>query len=48
MKEQDKNPQKQLNEEKTGNLPEKKELGMMIVKKIKDLRKIMRAQIERL
>lgn len=26
----------------------KKELGMMIVKKIKDLRKIMRAQIERL
>ena len=40
MKEQDKTPQKQLNEVEIGNLPEK-EFRIMIVKMIQDLRKRM-------
>ena len=38
MKEQDKTPEKQLNEVKTGNLPEE-EFRIMIVKMIQDLGK---------
>ena len=38
MKGQDKTPEKQLNEEKIDNLPEK-EFRIMIVKMIQDLRK---------
>ena len=38
MKEQDKNPEKQLNEVEIGNLPEK-EFRLMIVKMIQDLGK---------
>ena len=41
-KEQDKNPQKQLNEEETGNLP-KKEITVMIVRIMKGLGKRMEA-----
>ena len=37
MKEQDKNPQEKLNEEETGNLPEK-DFRIMIVKMTQDLR----------
>ena len=44
MKEQDKNPQKQLSEKEVGNLPEK-EFRVMIVKMIQNLRKRMEAQI---
>ena len=40
MKEQDKTPEKQLNEVEIGNLPEK-EFRIMIVKMIQDLRKTM-------
>ena len=40
MKEQDKTSEKQLNEVETGNLPEK-EIRIMIVKMIQDLRKTM-------
>ena len=40
MKEQDKIPEKQLNEVEIGNLPEK-EFGLMIVKLIQDLGKTM-------
>ena len=40
MKEQDKSPEKQLNEVEIGNLPEK-EFRIMIVKRIQDLRKPM-------
>ena len=40
MKEQDKSPEKQLNEVGTGNFPEK-ELRIMIAKMIQDLRKRM-------
>ena len=40
MKEQDKTPEKQLNEVKVGNLPEK-EFRIMIVKMIQDLGKRM-------
>ena len=40
MKGQDKTPEKQLNEVETGNLPEK-EIRIMIVKMIQDLRKTM-------
>ena len=47
MKEQDKTPEKQLNEVDIGNLPEK-EFRIMIVKKIQDLRKRMEAKIEKL
>ena len=46
MKEQDKNPQEQLNEEEIGNLPEK-EFRLMIVKIIQNLRKRMVAQSRR-
>ena len=46
MKEQDKTPEKQLNEVEIGNLPEK-EFRIMIVKMIQDLRKRM-AKIEKM
>ena len=46
MKEQDKTPEKQLNEVEIGNLPEK-EFRLMIVKMIQDLRKRMEAKIEK-
>ena len=44
-KEQDKNPEKQLNEAEMGNLPEK-EFRIMIVKMIQDVGKRMEAKIE--
>ena len=47
MKEQDKTPEKQLNEVEIGNLPEK-EFRIMIVKMIQDLRKRMQAKIEKM
>ena len=47
MKEQDKTPEKQLNEGETGNLPEK-EFSIMIVKTIQDLRKRMETKIEKM
>ena len=47
MKEQDKTPEKQLNEVKMGNLPEK-EFRIMIVKMIQDLGKRMGAKIEKM
>ena len=47
MKEQDKAPEKQLNEVELGNLPEK-EFRIMIVKMIQDLRKRMEAKIEKM
>ena len=47
MKEQDKTPEKQLNEVEIGNLPEK-EFRIMIVKMIQDLRKRMEAKIEKI
>ena len=47
MKEEDKTPQKQLNEMEIGNLPEK-EFRIMIVKMIQDLRKRMEAKIEKM
>ena len=47
MKEQDKPPEKQLNEVEIGNLPEK-EFKIMIVKMIQDLRKRMEAKIEKM
>ena len=46
-KEQDKNLQKQLSEEKISNLPEK-EFRVMIVKMIQDLRKRMEAWIAKI
>ena len=45
-KEQDKNPQEQLNEE-IGNIPEK-EFRVMIVKMIQNLRKRVEAQTEKI
>ena len=45
MKEQDKTPEKHLNEVEIGNLPEK-EFRIMTVKMIQDLRKRMEAKIE--
>ena len=45
MREQDKTPEKQLNEMEIGNLPEK-EFRIMIVKMIQDLGKRMEANIE--
>ena len=45
MKEQNKTPEKQLNEVEIGNLPEK-EFRIMIVKMIQDLRKRMEAKIK--
>ena len=47
MKEQDKTPEKQLNELEIGNLPEN-EFRIMIVKMTKDLRKKMEAKIEKM
>ena len=47
VKEQDKIPEKQLNEVEIGNLPEK-EFRIMIVKMIKDLGKRMEAKIEKM
>ena len=46
MKEQDKTPEKQLNEVEIGNLTEK-EFRIMIVKMIQDFRKRMEAKIEK-
>ena len=47
MKEQDKTPEKQLNEVEIGNLPEK-EFRIMIVKMIQDLGKTIEAKIEKM
>ena len=47
MKEQDKTPEKQLNEVQIGNLPGK-EFRIMIVKMIQGLRKRMEAKIEKM
>ena len=47
MKEQDKTPEKQLNEVEIGNLPEK-EFRIMIVKMTQDLRETMEAKIEKM
>ena len=47
MKEQDKIPEKQLNEVEIGNLPEK-EFRIMIVKMIQDIGKKMEAKITKL
>ena len=47
MKEQGKNLQYQINEEETGNLPEK-EFSVMIVKMIQNLGNRMEAQIEKI
>ena len=47
MKEQDKTPEKQLNEVEIGNLPEK-EFRIMILKMIQDLGKTMEAKIEKM
>ena len=46
MKEQDKTPEKQLNEVEIGNLPEK-EFRIMIVKMIQDLGKRMEQRSRR-
>ena len=47
MKEQDKTPEKKLNEVEIGNLPEK-EFRITIVKMIQDLGKRMEAKIEKM
>ena len=47
MKEQEKTPEKQLNEVEIGNLPEK-EFRIMIVKMIQDLGKRMEAKIKKM
>ena len=47
MKEQDKIPEKQLNEVEIGNVPEK-EFRIMIVKMIQDLRIRMEAKIKKM
>ena len=47
MKEQDKTPEKQLNEVEIGNLPEK-EFRIMMVKMIQDLGIRMEAKIEKM
>ena len=47
IKEQDKTPDKQLNEAEIGNLPEK-EFRIMKVKMIQDLRKRMETKIEKM
>ena len=47
MKEQDKTPEKPLNEVEICNIPEK-EFRIMIVKMIQDLGKRMEAQIEKM
>ena len=46
MKEQDKTPEKQLNEVEKGNFP-KKEFRVMILKMLQDLGKRMDARIEK-
>ena len=47
MQEQDKTPEKQLNEVERGNLPEK-DFRIMTVKMIQDLGKRMEAKIEKM
>ena len=47
MKEQDKTPEKQLNEKEIGNPPEK-EFRIMIVEMIQDLQKRMEAKVEKM
>ena len=47
MEEQDKTPEKQLNEVQIGNLPEK-EFRIMIVNMIQDLGKRMEAKIDKM
>ena len=47
MKEQDKTPEKQLNEVERGHLPGK-EFRIMVVKMIQDLEKRMEAKIEKM
>ena len=47
MNGQDKIPEKQLNEVEIGNIPEK-EIRIMIVEMIQDLRKRMEAKIEKI
>ena len=47
MKQQDKTPEKQLNEVEVGNFSEK-EFRIMIVKQIQDLGKRMEAKIEKM
>ena len=47
MKEEDKTPEKQLNEVEVGNLPEK-EFRIMMVKMIQDLGKRMEAKVEKM
>ena len=47
MKEQDKTPEKQVNEVEIGNLPEK-EFRIMVVKMIQDLEKRMEAKIKKI
>ena len=47
MKEQNKTPEKQLNEVEIGNLPEK-EFRIMIVNMIQDLRKRKEAKIKKM
>ena len=47
MKEQDKTPEKQPNEEEIGNLPEK-EFKVITVKMIQDLGKRMEAKIKKM
>ena len=47
MKEQGKNQQDQMNEEETGNLPEK-DFTIMIIKLIQDLGKRMEANIKKM
>ena len=41
MKEQGKNPQDQINEDKIGKLPEKKKIRVMIIKMIQNLKNRM-------
>ena len=47
IKEQEKNPEKQLNEVEIGNLPEK-EFKIMIAKMMQDLGKTMEARIKKM
>ena len=47
MKEQDKTPEKELNEVELGNLPEK-ESRIMTVKMIQDLRKRLEVKIKKM
>ena len=47
MKEQDKTPEKQLNEVEIGNVPEE-EFRIMIVKMIQDLKKRTEAKVKKM